>query len=241
MILVESADQITIIRLNRPEKRNAMTPLMLSDLAAAIVNARNSGAIVISGVGDVFCAGFDLALCRDDRRVLRDLLTGLSECLMAMRETMSPIVLSAHGAAVAGGCALLAGADFVYTDASAKLGYPVLKLGISPAVNIPFLRSVLSDGQVRAKTLEPELFTAMQARAAGLVHEVTENAAACEAASITLAKHLASKPAWALQATKRWLEEVAPVTGIAEGLAASLGLVDGEEEREMLPKAWTRK
>lgn len=241
MILVESVDHITIVRLNRPEKRNAMTPQMLTEFAAAVRNARNARALVISGVGDVFCAGFDLAMCRDDRQVLRDLLIGLSDCLCAMRDIEAPIVLSAHGAAVAGGCALLAGADFVYADASAKLGYPVLKLGISPAVNIPFLRRVMADGDVRSKTLEPEFFSAREAQASGLVHEVTEHVAECEAMAIACAGRMAAKPVWAVHATKRWLDDIAPVTRTAEGLSASLGLVDGSEERVMLPKAWTKK
>lgn len=240
MILVESVDHITIVRLNRPEKRNAMTPQMLTEFAAAVRNARNTRALVISGVGGVFCAGFDLAMCRDDRQVLRDLLIGLSDCLCAMRDIEAPIVLSAHGAAVAGGCALLAGADFVFADKSAKLGYPVLKLGISPAVNIPFLRRVMADGDVRSKTLEPELFSATEAHAIGLVHEVAEHIADCEDRAIDCAKRIAAKPAWAVRATKRWLDEITPLTGVVEGLRVSHGLVNGAEEREMLPKAWMR-
>src|SRR5262252_9290302 len=128
MIQVEPRGDISIIRLNRPDKRNAMTPKMLARLCEAIDTASAAKAIVLSGVGDVFCAGFDLTLCRDDDAVLGDLLTGLSRAVRAIRSTPCPVVTSAHGAAIAGGCALVAAADVVVTNVEAKLGYPVVRL-----------------------------------------------------------------------------------------------------------------
>lgn len=240
MISIEVHDDVNIVRLNRPAKRNSMTPDMLQALDHALKECDSKCAVVLSGVGDVFCAGFDLALCRDDRTVLAALLRGLSECLASMRMLSVPIVLSAHGAAVAGGCALLAGADFVITNRDAKLGYPVLKLGISPAVNLPFLRQAVKDGTVRSKTLEPELFSGTRALSIGLVHEVVDSVEACEPRAIELARELGRKPSWAVSETKRWLREIAPLNGIDAALGASIALVDGEEERRMLPKAWSR-
>ena len=141
---------IAAVLLDRPEKRNALTPGMLEALCEALVQAPKShDAVVLGGEGKLFCAGFDLSLCKDDPSggVMRQLLTGLSRACAIMRRTEKPVVIAAHGAAIAGGCALLGGGDVVVSDASAKLGYPVTKIGVSPAVSAPFLSYNVTTGK----------------------------------------------------------------------------------------------
>ncbi len=144
MIRTETDGGVRTIVLDRPEKRNALTPAMLDDLAAG-VRAVTLGkgddagvrAVLIRGEGRCFCAGFDLDLCRDDgpeQAVMKSFLAGLSDAIVAMRACPRPVVIAAHGAAIAGGCALLGGADLVVADRDAKLGYPVVRLGVSPAI-----------------------------------------------------------------------------------------------------------
>src|SRR5690606_29099547 len=107
--------------------------------------------LLLCGEGRVFCAGFDLDACRgeggDD--ALRRLLRGLSAAIAGLRAQERPVVVAAHGAAIAGGCALLGSADVVVADAGAKLGYPVARLGISPAVSAPFLAPAVGAGAGR--------------------------------------------------------------------------------------------
>ena len=73
------------------------------------------GAVVLEGEGAAFCAGFDLSLCKENSDAMKELLTGLSGVIRAMRGCPAPVVVAAHGAAIAGGCAMLAGADVVVT------------------------------------------------------------------------------------------------------------------------------
>lgn len=241
MISVEPDGDVAVIRLDRAEKRNALTPPMLASLAGAFDRASSAGAVVLSGVGDVFCAGFDLSLCRDDTGTLARLLEGLSKAVVAMRTTPAPIVLCAHGAAIAGGCALLGGADLVITDAGAKLGYPVLRLGISPAVTTPFLRNSVGDGACRARVLDPAVIDGREALRIGLAHECLDDRAACEPRALELARSLAAKPRESLRWTKAWLNTVAPWPAAGDALAVSLSLVGGDEEARMLPQVWTKK
>src|SRR5690606_9036453 len=81
-------------------------------------------ALLLCGEGPVFCAGFDLDTCRGEGgdEALRRLLRGLSGAIAGLRAQERPVVVAAHGAAIAGGCALLGGADVVVADAGAKLG-----------------------------------------------------------------------------------------------------------------------
>jgi len=243
MIQVEPIGNVSIIRLDRAEKKNALTPAMLRALTGAMDRAISAHAVVVSGVGDVFCAGFDLSLCRDDVAVLADLLSELSRAVRAMRQAPCPVVVSAHGAAIAGGCALLGGADVVITDAGARLGYPVVRLGISPAVTVPFLRLAVGDGGCRARVLDPGLISGLDAVRIGLAHECAATAAECEARAIEVAKGLAAKPRHALAMTKRWLGEI---DGLLDsrwaeaGLEASLAVVGSAEQRERLAELWKK-
>lgn len=252
MILTAIADHVATITLNRPERRNAMTPQMLSELRAAVERVapavgsapvRNEvRALILAGAGKVFCAGFDLDLCRDhpDGAVMRELLTGLSAAVAVLRACPVPVVVAAHGAAIAGGCALLGGADFVVADAPAKFGYPVVRLGVSPAVNIPFVRVMMGDGPTRARTLDTKLIDGVEAHRAGLVSDVVATAEEVLPAARALAAVLAAKPPHGLLATRRWLDELAPADA-ERGLNVSLALTGEDEERRLLPQVWSTR
>lgn len=243
MIDITPDGNISIIRLDRPSKRNALTPHMLGSLVGAVERAASARAIVLSGVGDVFCAGFDLALCRDDDTILTQLLAGLSRAVRALREAPCPVICSAHGAAIAGGCALVAAADVAVSTPAAKLGYPVVRLGISPAVNVPLVRAAIGDGPTRTRTLDPGLIDGNEALRLGLVHELAPDPAACEARALAVARLLAAKPPHALGYTKRWMGELdgtLDAAGLDAALEASLSLVNNGEQQERLAELWSK-
>jgi methylglutaconyl-CoA hydratase len=231
------------ITLDRPDKKNALTPEMLIGLHGAVL-AQSSGAIgalVIEGNGAAFCSGFDLSLCRDNSDALAVLLSRLSAVVRAMRACPCPVVAAAHGAAIAGGCALLGGADVVVSHADAKIGYPVVRLGISPAVSAPFLRLGVGDGRARERLLDSTLISGWEAARLGLVHECLEDAGKVRDRAMAIALALAGKPAPAVRATKALLNQIDGSTdpGPADAaLQASLGLVGSAEERERLAALW---
>ncbi len=242
MIRVESDNRVTVISLDRGDKRNAMLPGMLAGLKRAIEGAVDAGAIVLVGEGKVFCAGFDLKACAADPGggTMRALLRGLWEVIVAMRAHRAPIVLGAHGAAVAGGCALLGGADIVVADRGARLGYPVVRIGVSPAVSGAFMMASIPAGGVRTRLVDTELITGERAREIGLAHELVETPQQVRGRAMEIAHGLAAKPGIGERETKRWLNELcAPVTGHAQaGLDASLSLAGGDEERSRLAALW---
>jgi methylglutaconyl-CoA hydratase len=273
VIRVEMAGSVRVVTLDRPEKRNALTPAMLdelvdvlqcpapgspalragsgfalSELSDAEESARGAdlpGAILLRGEGPVFCAGFDLDLCRDDgpaQGVMRAFLEGLSRAIRAMRGASCPVVVAAHGAAIAGGCALLGGADIVVADRGAKLGYPVVRLGISPAVSAPFLIEGVGPGPARRRLLDPELFDGAEGARLGLVHELVDDREGVGGRALEIAHELAGKPAKAMKATKRWVFEVADGAKMdgraSRALEASVSLIAGEEAAERLRRVW---
>lgn len=238
MIARERSGDVEKIILSRPERRNALTPAMLKDLARHIENAGDAHALLLLGEGKAFCAGFDLDLCvgADGDDNLRALLKNLSRCITAMRALPFPVVLGVQGAAIAGGCALLGGGDVVLAHPDAKLGYPVTRLGISPAVSAPFLRAI-PDGQGRRLMLDPGLIDGRRAHAMGLAHELSDDPAAH---ATKLAEQLAAKPPHALAATKAWLNELSPADA-QHGLDTSLSLVGNDESHSLLTAAVQKK
>lgn len=241
MIRVERAGAVRRITLARPEKRNALTPAMLERLRDAIAATDGAGAVLVMGEGRSFCAGFDLSLCvgAEGEKVLRSLLTGLSETVVAMRAQPAPVVLCAHGAAVAGGCALLGGADVVVSHEDAKLGYPVVKLGISPAVSAPFLAQAIGVGHARSRLLDPSLISGRRARELGLVNVCETDADTARKRAGEIAAKMARSAA-ACRVTKRWALTVAGRDLGAEALEASLSIAGSDEASSRLGAIWGR-
>jgi enoyl-CoA hydratase/carnithine racemase len=236
---------VAVLSLNRPEVRNALTPEMFEALDRAIGESIADDAVkalVLAGEGKAFCGGFDLRRCLDDPGVLASLLRGLHGLIERLLGLDIPVVIAAHGAAIAGGCALLGGADVVVTDERAKLGYPVTPLGISPAISAPYLRGAIFDGGTRARQLDPALVTGRQAARTGLVHECLAAPELVRPRAVAIATELAGKEA--IAPTKRWLRELeegrTPGRLRHEGLETSLGLVGSEEERRLLRETLSR-
>lgn len=222
----------------RADKRNALSVRMLEEMARGIADLAADdrlGALVVRGDGRFFCAGFDLPACLDDPEQLRGMLRGLSSVVRGLRRFPRPVVLAVQGGAVAGGCALLGGADVVVVDRSAKLGYPVLKLGISPAVTAPMLR--LLGRACRERLFDPELIGAEEAVRIGLAHIQVDLPDDVVPRAQTEAMKFAVKPAAAVARTRAWLNEIEGSLGDAEfdrALEVSLSLVGSPEERGLL-------
>lgn len=235
------------IVMNRPEKRNALTPQMLTDIRARAIELEAVAAvraIVLRGEGATFCSGFDLTLCRENSDALTDMLRGLSAVVRTMRRCSKPVVVAVRGAAIAGGCALLGGADVVVTHQDAKLGYPVVKLGISPAVTSPFLRLAIGDRATRARLLDPQLIDGLEARRIGLASLCVDSPEDVTPRAQIEAMRLAAKPPGAFATTKKWLNEIEGSSEdpeIDRALQVSLSLVGGDEERKLLGQLWSKE
>ncbi len=226
--------------LDRPERRNALDEFALRDLSLELgaMGADDSiRAIVLRGEGYAFCAGFDLPACLEEPARLGKMLEALAETCATIRRLRVPVVCAAQGAAIAGGCALAASCDLVITDRAAKLGYPVVTIGVSPAISAPMLSLAIGDGRARERLLDPALITGgraqeihLSALCVDLPEDVTPRAQ-------LEAKRFASKPPHAIARTKAWLNEIEGTDlddEIIKARDASLALVGNEEQRQLL-------
>ncbi|HUS14762.1 MAG TPA: enoyl-CoA hydratase-related protein, partial [Chloroflexia bacterium] len=133
--------------------------------------------IVLAGAGKSFCAGADVTWMQGslayseaeneaDARRLAAMLRAIDEC-------PKPVVALVQGAALGGGAGLVAVADIVIAEETAKFGFTEIKLGIAPAVISPFVLRKVAPGPARALFLTGERFTATRAYEIGLVTQVT--------------------------------------------------------------------
>ena len=135
---------------------------------------------------------------------------------------------------------MLGGADVVVADEQAKLGYPVVKIGVSPAVSAAFMMASITPGAVRTRLVDTELISGIEAKRIGLVHETVETRDDVRSRAIEIAQSFASKPGSGVKATKAWLNEISePMTNNAQaGLDVSLSLTGSTEEQERLAALW---
>lgn len=238
MIRVSTDDAIAVIAFDRPDKRNALLPRMLDGLVEHIEHCRDARAIVLTGEGKAFCAGFDLEACLADPAVLDALLIGLHRAIEALRSSPCPVVAAAHGSAIAGGCALLGGADAVVSNRSARLGYPAIALGISPAVSAPSLIAKVGNARARELLLSPRPVDGAEAKRIGLVDVLVEEPGDVLGAAMTLARQLGGPSQLAQTHTSKWLDHLNPFL-VHEPLAldASRALVGKAEQCTLLDAA----
>jgi enoyl-CoA hydratase/carnithine racemase len=139
-LLVEVADGVGTVTLNRPDVRNALSAALLGELEAVLAALEADPAarvVVLRGAGErAFCAGADLKGVRDRGTTLetRESFGGLPRVLEAMARMRTPLIAQVHGYALAGGCGLAVGCDVVVASEDAVFGLPEIRLGVLPLI-----------------------------------------------------------------------------------------------------------
>jgi enoyl-CoA hydratase len=172
----ERRGPILVLRLNRPEARNALTARLLSDIGTAVLEAESDPevrVIVLTGTGDrAFCAGMDLRSFADGESMdLGDSGRAGYQRLVEGRTTL-PVVGAANGTAIGGGLELLLGCDMTVASTQARFGFPEVKRGLFPAGGGTFVGSRIPLAVALEMVLTGELIDAARAQQVGLVNTV---------------------------------------------------------------------
>ncbi|MBN9462446.1 MAG: enoyl-CoA hydratase/isomerase family protein [Burkholderiales bacterium] len=170
---------IALIRLNRPELRNAMNDVLIGELADAVERAVDDGevrVIVLAGRGKAFCAGGDLNWMKRARELTpeqaREDSAALARLLRALYESPKPVVARVHGAAFAGGMGLVAACDIAVASTDTRFCLSEVKLGLIPAMISPYVVRAIGEANARRYFLTAEVFDAAEAFRIGLVHDL---------------------------------------------------------------------
>jgi len=246
-ILVADNGLVRTITLNRPERRNAMTPEMQTELIAAMGDAVASGCrvLVLAGAGQAFCSGLDLSALQAMHEKTafehRADAERIAKLFRTLYELPIPTIAAVQGAATAGGAGLGLVCDFTLATPAAKFGFTDVRIGFVPAMVSVFLALQIGDKRSRDLLLTGRLFDAEEARRLGLVNEVVppeELAQRVQALADVLVANspksleatkglmAAQNRAWLDTATEAALEASAQARMTAdfrEGIAAFLG------------------
>jgi len=168
-ILFEQAGDVATITLNRPDKRNALTPAMIRELCDAITRVGADASVrvvVVRGNGPAFCAGLDLTEMAKQREEGEADLGGLEHVLEQIEACPHPTIAAVRGDAVAGGCELALHCDIRVAADDARFSMPLARIGLAVPVTLTWK---LVDTIGAAKTCEL-LFTGEAVPAEAAVH-----------------------------------------------------------------------
>ena len=203
-INITHENHILRLQINRPQKKNALTPAMYDALREAIENADSEDdirVIYITGSGDSFTAGNDLNSFLQEPGSVAP-----AQFIKAIASAQTPIVAAVNGVAVGVGVTLLLHCDLVYAADSAILRLPFIDLGLVPEAASTYLLPRMA-GYARAAELLllGEAFSAAKAQDCGIVNAVV-TADALDELAWSKAQQLAAKPPQALRQTKMLLK-----------------------------------
>jgi len=223
LVLTEISNQILTVRINRPERKNALTHAMYTALGDAIEKANEDTGIrcvLFCGSEDCFTAGNDLG---DFASGLKGTFTEtpVGRFLFLLANTQKPVVVAVNGPAVGIGTTMLLHCDMVFAGSNARFQMPFASLGLCPEGGSSLLLPSWI-GRVRAAELLMlgGAFSADDACRLGLINRVCDPSDT-EAAALEACQKLAGQPPAAIRATKKLLghpvHEQLTATMLAEG------------------------
>ncbi len=225
LVLYTVKDRVGYITLNRPEKRNALSHELVTELIAAFDRSENDASVkvvVLKANGEAFCAGADLAYLQqlqnfsyeqnlEDSRHLKSLF-------LKIYQLKKVVIAQVQGHALAGGCGLVTVCDVAFAVPEAKFGYTEVKIGFIPALVSVFLIRKLGEQKAKQMLLTGEVIKSQEALSRGLINYVV-SAEDLERNVFEFAAGLIqSNSGQSMQLTKQLIDEV-----------QSLSLEDGLE------------
>ena len=221
-IIITVENHILRIQLNRPQKKNALTPAMYDTLREAIERANGDTdihVITLTGSGDSFCAGNDLNTFLQDPGS-----DSAARFIIAIANANTPIVAAVNGVAVGVGVTMLPHCDLVYAAEGAKFNFAFIDLGLLPeAASTYLLPRIMGYGRSAELLMLGEAFTAEKAQEYGIVNQVLA-AEALDEWAWSKAEQLAAKPPEALLQTKMLLRR-GSAKAVNETMAVELGMI----------------
>ncbi len=219
--LVETSldGRVALLRLNRPEARNALSPEVMERLAAELERLDPDPevrCIVIAGSDEVFAAGADIK-AMSERSFAEALYHPAAAFWKRLAAVKTPLIAAVSGWALGGGCELALACDMIVASETAKFGQPEINLGIIPGGGgTQRLARVVGKQRAMELVLTGRRLDAKTAQGLGLVNEVVEGDGWLDAA-MELARTVAEKPPIAARLGKQAVL-AAEETGISTGL-----------------------
>ena len=231
---------VRTITLNRPERRNALSPEMQAELIIAMEQAVQDRCrvLILTGAGESFCSGLDLAVLRTmtdaSETDHRAHAANVARMFRALYELPMPTIAAVRGPAIAGGTGIATICDLTLATSTAKFGFTEARIGFVPALVSAFAVLQIGDKRARDLLLTARIFDAAEARRLGLVNEVVAPEeldarvqSVCETLVANSPQSLAATKRLLLEQNKAWLD--AAISAALEENAAARTTHDFKE------------
>lgn len=228
MIKYEIKNEIGILSLNRPEKRNALHPELVMQMKSKIKEAaedKKVKVLIITGEGKAFCAGADLEYLNEMKNY--SLLENekdsreLAELFVTIYNFPKLVIAAVNGAAIAGGCGLASVCDIIVADEiNARFGYSEVKIGFIPAIVSTFLIRRVGEGMAKQLLLSGEIIEAKQAYEIGFVNYLSSNVLEF---SLDIGSKLKSNSQQSVELTKDMIKNVSGLS-VEDAVEYCIGL-----------------
>lgn len=179
-LLAEEKNHLLTLTLNRPEKKNALNPVLFNELAYALTYANHSRevwAVVIAAKGDVFCSGADLkAFAGANEATTSTIPEPTGEVVFGniFNSLHKPCIAKVHAPVYAGGFLIVCGCTHVIATTNATFSLPEVKLGLYPFQVMQSLLQIMSPRTVLDLCIRAKSLTAIDAEKMGLVSKIVE-------------------------------------------------------------------
>jgi enoyl-CoA hydratase len=203
LLAIERHDDVAVVTLERPEKRNALSIDLRIELADAFERLSSDdsvGCVMLTGAGTAFCAGMDVQQFGGSLENRRRLVESSTGAFRAVGRCPKPVVAAVNGPALAGGFALALLCDIRIAAKSATFGYPELPIGIPPSYAA--VRATIAPAAARELCLTGRVIGAEEALRLGVVTEVWPDDELGDRA-LERARRIAEMPRAAQAETKR--------------------------------------
>lgn len=238
-VSIEKDGHVAIVKLNRPDKMNALDIAMFEALIEAGESLNRDASIrcvVLAGEGKAFCAGLDLSMFSFDGNSemtatpLVNRTHGNSnkwqKAVWVWRELQVPVIAAVKGVVFGGGLQIMLAADIKFAEANTKLSIMEMKWGIIPDMGGPqLMRFSVREDIIRELTYTNRVFSGTEAVEYGFATHVSQDPLTD---AIALAKEIATKSPSAIVKAKKLFNEL-PNLSLDEGL-----LMESKEQAEIL-------
>jgi methylglutaconyl-CoA hydratase len=249
MIKYEIKNEIGILTLNRPEKRNSLHPELVKQMKSRLKEVEKDESVkvlIITGEGKAFCAGADLEYLNElknyssmeNEKDSRE----LAELFVMIYNYPKPVIAAVNGAAIAGGCGLASACDIIVADEiNARFGYSEVKIGFIPAIISTFLIRRVGEGMAKQLLLTGDIIEAERAYEIGFVNYIYNNALEF---AIDVASKIKNNSQQSMKLTKEMIGKVSGLS-VEDAVEYCIGLNTisrtSEEFKEGLNNFLTKK
>lgn len=168
------------IKITHPESRNALTPLLIESISAALATSENDDTtrfVILRGEQDIFCSGFQLSsfLAAAESPEAEALAGKFFDMLLALTASSKIVICEIDGDVLGGGVGIVSAADYVVSSSKSRFVCPETKYGIIPAIIFPFMQRKIGAAKAARMSLTAEEISPQTALQWGLIDSVHDH------------------------------------------------------------------